>query len=279
MRQITDELIERFKVFLMEEEKSEKTIEKYIRDIKNYKTWMGENEVCKQAVLQYKKEIVENYAPASVNSMLSSLNSFFSFYQWYECKVKILRIQKQIFLPQEKELTKMEYEKLLTEAKKRKDLKLYYLLQTLGSTGIRISELKYITAAAVKSGQAMINCKGKMRIVMLPIQLCRLLKRYMKEKNIKSGAIFVTKNGNILDRSNIWKMMKNLCEKAGVSKEKVFPHNFRHLFARTYYSMEKDIVRLADLLGHSSVNTTRIYTIETGSVHRMQIQKLGLLQS
>ena len=151
-------------------------------------------------------------------------------------------------------------------------------MQTICSCGIRVSELKFITTDAVKCGQSTINCKGKMRIVILPKQLCKMLTQYIKENNIKSGSVFVSKNGKPLDRSHIWQMLKGLCDSAGVPKEKVFPHNFRHLFARTYYSLQKDIVRLADILGHSSVNTTRIYTMETGEVHRRQIQKLGLLR-
>ena len=175
-------------------------------------------------------------------------------------------------------MTKAEYERLLTAAKNKKNKRLYYLMQTICSTGIRVSELKFITVDAVKSGQATINCKGKMRIVIMPKQLCKMLKEYIKENNMTSGTVFTSRNGVPLDRHAIWKSMKALCESAGVAKDKVFPHNFRHLFARTYYSLQKDIVRLADILGHSSVNTTRIYTIETGDVHRLQIQKLGLLR-
>lgn len=151
-------------------------------------------------------------------------------------------------------------------------------MQTICSTGIRVSELRYITTSAVHSGQAIINCKGKMRVVILPKELCKMLKGYIREHKIKNGSVFVSRSGNPLDRSHIWKMLKALCKTAGVSKDKVFPHNFRHLFARTYYSLQKDIVRLADILGHSSINTTRIYTIETDAVHRKQLQRLGLLQ-
>lgn len=187
-------------------------------------------------------------------------------------------MQKRIFIPKEKELTKSEYERLLAVDKSRKNKRLYMLMQTICSTGIRVSELEFITVEAVKIGRAEINCKGKIRIVILPYQLCRMLKTYIKEENITSGSVFVTKSGKPLDRSNIWSDMKKLCEAAGVSKDKVFTHNLRHLFARTYYSIQKDIVRLADILGHSSVNTTRIYTMESGEVHRKQIQCLGLLR-
>ncbi len=277
MRKITNELIQKFKEYLIDEEKSSYTLEKYIRDITAFVEWCKETELNKSVVLEYKQEIIEKYAPASVNSILSSLNSFFAYNEWYDLKVKALKIQRQIFASKDKELTKAEYERLLVAAKQKKNQRLYYLMQTICATGIRVSELKAITVSAVKSGQASINCKGKMRIVILPKQLCKMLKDYIKQNNIKSGSVFVSKNGKPLDRSNIWSDMKKLCESAGVSKDKVFPHNLRHLFARTYYSIQKDVVRLADILGHSNVNTTRIYTMETGEIHRKQIQRLGLL--
>ena len=278
MKKITNEPIQKFKGHLIDEEKSSSTIDKYIRDITVFMEWCNNAEINKSLVLQYKQELIEKYAPASVNSVISSLNSFFVYNEWYDLKVKALKIQRQIFASRDKELTKAEYERLLTAARQKKNQRLYYLMQTICSTGIRVSELKAVTVEAVRCGQATINCKGKMRVVILPKQLCKMLKDYIKENNIKSGSVFVSKNGKPLDRSNIWSDMKKLCESAGVSKDKVFPHNLRHLFARTYYSIQKDVVRLADILGHSSVNTTRIYTMETGEIHRRQIQKLGLLR-
>ena len=278
MRKITNELIHSFKNYLIEEEKSENTVEKYIRDISFFMAWLCDQEATKILALEYKKELCEKYAPASVNAAISSLNSFFAFMEWHDIRIKALKIQRQIFSSKDKELTKVEYERLLNAAKSKKNERLYYLMQTICSTGIRVSELRYITTSAVHSGQAVINCKGKMRIVILPKELCKMLKGYIRDNNIKNGSVFVSRNDKPLDRSHIWKMLKALCKTAGVSKDKVFPHNFRHLFARTYYSLQKDIVRLADILGHSSVNTTRIYTIETGDVHRRQIQKLGLLR-
>lgn len=278
MKIITNEIVNGFKLHLFEEEKSEATIEKYMRDIRFFKEWLGGGVLDKPAVLSYKKELCERYAPRSVNSILSSLNALFAFMNRYELRVKTLKIQQQIFSDTDKELTKAEYERLLTAAKRSRNERLYYLMQTMGSTGIRISELKYITCEAVELGRAAISCKGKLRQVFLPKQLCKMLKAYIKRHNIKSGPIFVSRNGEALNRSNIWKMLKSICVDAGVSKTKVFPHNFRHLFARTFYSVQKDIVRLADLLGHSSVNTTRIYTIEDGEIHRKQIQRLGLLR-
>ena len=278
MKNITQKLIEEFKKFLISEEKSKATIEKYIRDIRTFSEWLCGMNVDKSVVLEYKAYLVENYKPASVNSVLSSLNSFFVYSEWYDCKVKALKIQKQIFASKDKELTKAEYERLLDAAKAQKNERLYLLMQTICSTGIRVYELRFITVAAVNTGIANINCKGKLRQVFLPKVLCKVLARYIKEQKITSGSVFVSRTGKPLDRSNIWSDMKKLCESAGVSKDKVFPHNLRHLFARTYYSLQKDIVRLADILGHSSVNTTRIYTMENGEVHRRQLERLGLLR-
>ncbi len=278
MRTVTNEIVNKFKLYLYEEEKSGNTIEKYMRDIRFFREWLGSRELDKTVVLEYKKELCQRYAPASTNSVLSSLNALFVFMNWHELKIKTLKIQRQIFASKDKELTKAEYERLLTAAKAKKNERLYYLMQTIAATGIRISELRCITTDAVRTGQAVINCKGKMRMVFLTKQLREMLRGYIKTNNIKNGSIFVTRNGKPLDRSSVWKMLKSLCKSANVPRDKVFPHNFRHLFARTFYSLQKDIVRLADILGHSSINTTRIYTIESGEVHLKQLQKLDLLQ-
>ena len=277
-RKITNELITEFEMYLYEEERSGNTIEKYMRDIRFFREWLQDRNIDKSVVIEYKKELCERYAIKSVNSMLSSINAFFIFMGWYDLKVKTLKIQRRIFADKSKELSKTEYERLLAAAKNRNNERLYYLMQTIASTGLRVSEIKYVTCEAVRQGQAVINCKGKIRQIFLPKKLCQMLKEYIKSRNIKSGAVFVSKNGRPLDRSNIWKMLKDLCKSAGVSKDKVFPHNFRHLFARTFYSLQKDIVRLADILGHSNIETTRIYTMESGTEHIKQLQKLGLLR-
>lgn len=278
MKKITKELIKNFRRYLIEEEKAAATVEKYIRDINVFADWLGDKELDKETVLTYKENLIKNYAPASVNSVLSSLNSFFTFNEWYNLRVKNLKIQRQTFANKDNELNKEEYERLLTAAKSKGNEQLYFLMQTICATGIRVSELRYVTVESLKAQKAQINLKGKMRVVLLPKELCKMLLKYSKEQKITSGSVFVSRNGKPLDRSNIWKMMKALCESAGVARAKVFPHNLRHLFARTFYSIQKDIVRLADILGHSSVNTTRIYTMETGETHRRQIQKLGLLR-
>ena len=277
MKTITDENIMGFEQYLYEDEKSDNTIEKYMRDIRFFRQWLGGREIDKSIVIQYKKELCEKYLPASVNSILSSLNSLFIYMKWFDLKIRTLKLQRRIFADKEKELTRAEYERLLTTAKKQGNNRLYYLMQTIGSTGLRISEMKFVTVDAVKAGQATINCKGKIRQVFLPKQLCKMLKAYIKQQQIKNGSVFITKSGKPLDRSTVWKMLKTLCKSAEVDSSKVFPHNFRHLFARTFYSVRKDIVRLADILGHSNMNTTRIYTMETGEAHRQSIQKLGLL--
>lgn len=277
MKNISEEVMKSFEKYLYEDEKSGNTIEKYMRDIRFFKEWTENRELNKALVLDYKKELCGKYAPKSVNSILSSLNALFTYMNWYDLKVKTLKIQRQIFANQNKELTEKEYEKLLKIAQKANN-KLYLIMQTICSTGIRVSELKYITVEAVLSEQATINLKGKMRKVFLPSELCRKLRKYISKEDIKNGSVFVTKSGKPVDRSNIWASMKKLCSSAGVNKDKVFPHNLRHLFARTYYKVQKDIVRLADILGHTSIDTTRIYTMENGEIHKRQIQNLGLLR-
>lgn len=275
---ITAKKITAYQNHLVNAEKSAATAEKYLRDLRLFLHYLDSPKVDKDAVLAYKAHLTAHYAPASVNSMLSSLNSFFVFQGWCELKLKGLKLQKQIFAGKNKMLSKKEYLRLLDAARQKKNKRLFLLLQTICSTGIRISELCNITAEAARREYAQVQSKGKIRTVFLPRQLCRSLKQYMRENHIKSGSIFVTRSGTPLDRSNIWSEMKKLCAAAGVSEEKVFPHNLRHLFAVTHYAAHKDMTRLADLLGHSSINTTRIYIMETGETHRRQIQSLGLLR-
>lgn len=275
---ITNEKILEFRDSLIAEEKAGATVEKYLRDIRTFSEWLKDAELTKQKVIEYKEHLKERYATASVNSVISSLNSFFEFVQAKVLCIKTVRVQKQLFLKTEKELTKQEYARLLEAAKSAGNQRLNLVMQTICSTGIRVSELKEITVEAVKNQTAQIHSKGKVRYVFLPKALCRELLSYTKARKIETGSVFVTKSGRPLNRSNIWADMKKLCKIAQVPKEKVFPHNLRHLFARTFYSIQKDIVRLADILGHSSVNTTRIYTMETGEIHRKKIEMLGLLR-
>lgn len=263
------DVVGQFASWLKEEEKSQATIHKYLRDVRCFIKYLAGREITKDLTIAYKEYLSERYAPSSANSMLAALNSFLSFLDLDCCHVKRIKIQRQIFAQEEKELSREEYRRLLNAAK---GTRLALILQTICGTGIRVSELQYITVDAVRQGKAVVNCKNKARVIFLPSPLQKSLKDYIKRSGIKTGAVFVSRNGNPLDRSNIWKEMKALCEKAKVPTGKVFPHNLRHLFARTFYSIDRDIVRLADLLGHSSINTTRIYTMETGVQHRNQLE-------
>lgn len=267
-----------FHRYLISEERSKLTIEKYIRDVHHFFDYVDiTRKIGKEDVLDYKESLKKAYKASSINSMLTALNTFFSFLGYDECKVKLLKQQKRVFLDQSKELTLQEYQRLLKTAQKKENERLYMLMQTICATGIRISELNYITVESLKSGRVLVDNKGKLREIILPNQLQKKLARYCHLNKIKQGIIFITKSGRAMNRSNIWKSMKGLCEEAGVDHKKVFPHNLRHLFACTYYKMEKDIVRLADLLGHSSVETARIYTMTSSTVYSSQLSKMGLV--
>lgn len=263
--------IRRFEQHLIAEEKSAATIEKYRRDVRGFFTFLGDRRISKEETVAYKEYLAGRYAPASVNSMLIALNCFLRFIGMPDCCVKPLKIQRQIFCSEDKELTRQELHRLVKAAG---DTRLSLVIQTICGTGIRVSELQYITAEAVREGKAVVNCKNKTRVIFIPASLQKQLKAYMKKTGITAGAVFVTRSGKPLNRRNIWRDMKALCRRAGVASNKVFPHNLRHLFARTFYSVEKDIVRLADLLGHSSINTTRIYTLETGDKHRLCLERV-----
>ena len=276
-RIITTKIIEKFKNHLILEERSRATIEKYIRDVKAFAVFVNGAELSKEIVISYKKYLQENYAVRSVNSMLASLNSLFAFLGWHELKVKSIKLQQQIYCPEEKELTKAEYIRLCRAAEKKHNKRLNLILQTICGTGIRVSELKSISVEAVKRGEANVSSKAKTRSVFIVKELQKKLLRYAAEQGIKSGMIFVTRTGKPISRTNIWREMKNLCEEANVNPQKVFPHNLRHLFARVFYSIEKDIAKLADILGHSSINTTRIYIISTGTEHRMRMENMRLI--
>ena len=275
-RWITSVELDGFSNYLQNEEKSEATVEKYWRDVATFRHFVNGMEVTKELVVAWKKKLIEQgYAPRSVNSMLASVNSFFAFLGWQDCRVKNIRLQQQTYCTDERELTKAEYLRLLSVAQKNPQLNL--VLQTICGTGIRVSELKYFTVEAVRSGQIVVSCKNKTRTILIPGKLKKSLLDYAKGKHIRTGEIFLSRNGKALDRSSIWRQMKRLCRIAGVKETKVFPHNLRKLFARTFYGIEKDIAKLADILGHSSINTTRIYIMTTGAEHRRKIERLGLV--
>ena len=276
-RIITAKTIAEFKEHLILEERSAATVEKYIRDVKAFAAYAENNEITKETVIAYKKHLQEAYAVRSVNSMLASINSLFAFLGWHDLKVKSLKLQQQVFCPEDKELTKAEYARLCKTAERKHNKRLNLILQTICGTGIRVSELQYITVEAVKHGEAVVNCKAKTRSIFIVKELKQKLLRYAAEQNIKSGMIFVTRTGKPISRTNIWREMKALCEEANVNPQKVFPHNLRHLFARVFYGIEKDIAKLADILGHSSINTTRIYIISTGTEHRRRMENMRLI--
>ncbi len=276
-RFITAKVIAEFKERLILEERSEITVEKYIRDVKAFAKYTQNSAITKETIIAYKKYLQENYAVRSVNSMLASINSLFMFLGWHDLRVKSLKLQQQVFCPEEKELTKAEYARLCRTAERKHNERLNLILQTICGTGIRVSELRYITVEAVKNGEAVVNCKAKTRSVFIVKELKQKLLRYAAEQNIISGMIFVTRTGKPISRTNIWREMKALCEEANVNPQKVFPHNLRHLFARVFYGIEKDIAKLADILGHSSINTTRIYIISTGTEHRRRMENMHLI--
>ena len=275
-RILTQNHLNAFREHLIREEKSAATVEKYLRDAGVFLTYSAGCAITKERTVSYKKSLQEKgYALRSINSMLASVNSLLDFLGWTDCKVKNLRCQRQTYCTEEKELTKAEYLRLLEGSKGQEQLNL--VIQTICGTGIRVSELKYFTVDAIRQGEVTVQCKSKTRTILVPGKLKKLLLNYAKKCGIKSGTIFITRNGNPLDRSNIWAQMKRLCKAAGVNPSKVFPHNLRKLFARTFYGIEKDIAKLADILGHGSIETTRIYIMSTGTEHRRKIERLGLV--
>lgn len=277
-RMLTKEIIEEFNQYLLNEGKSANTVEKYIRDVMAFMLFANGAEITKGLVIGYKQRLIEDgYAIRSINSILASINSFLAFLGWYDCKVKSLKLQREIYCPEEKELTKAEYLRLVNTAKEKKNERLSLILQTICGTGIRVSELQFITVEAVKHGFAKVNCKGKSRTVFIVKTLQKKLLKYVNRHHINSGSVFITKTGKPISRTNIWREMKQLCRDANVNPSKVFPHNLRHLFARTFYGIEKDIAKLADILGHSSINTTRIYIVSTGEEHRKRLENMRLV--
>lgn len=259
------------------EERSAATIYKYKKDLRIFFEGLPLGGLTREDLLQRKEELLLGKAISTANGILTAVNRFFRFLGLYELCLQHFKRQKRIFAETEKELTKAEYERLVQTAKKRGNHRLYLLIQTICATGIRVSELQFITAEAVYTGYAEVKCKGKLRTIFLPQKLQRKLREFLKEENRTTGAVFVTRSGKPMDRSNIWAEMKNLCAEAEVAREKVFPHNLRHLFARTFYNMEKDIAKLADLLGHASIETTRIYIMESGEAHRRKLERMHLL--
>ncbi|MBE6643608.1 MAG: integrase [Ruminococcaceae bacterium] len=276
-RSINYQAVKKFENYLIENEKAEATIQKYMRDIRFFAEYAAGRSPDKALLLRYKETLGQKYAIRSANSMLAAINAFFGFMGWRDLCVKQFKVQKEAYCSKEKELTKAEYRALVKTAELKKNERLALVVQTICGTGIRVSELQCITVEAIRKGEAVVSCKGKTRKIFIVKELQKKLLRYAEKQGVESGVLFVTKNGKALDRSNIWRQMKELCVQAGVSPEKVFPHNLRHLFARTFYGIEKDIAKLADILGHSNINTTRIYIITTGTEHQRRMESMRLI--
>lgn len=277
-RAVTLSQIDGFAQYLREEEREPGTVEKYLRDVRMFAVWAGNREVRKEMVTGWKEHLKSmSYQPETINSKLSAVNRFFAYLGWNDCRVKLLKIQRRMFRCANRDLTREEYGRLLETAVGLGRERLALLMETICAAGIRVSEVKYITLESVHMGYAEIALKGKIRTILLPGKLCRKLKKYARKQKIVSGEIFLTRNGKGLSRRQIWAEMKALCERAEVEPSKVFPHNLRHLFARTFYRVYKDIARLADVLGHSSIETTRIYLISTSVEHARQLERLGLI--
>ena len=278
-RVITVDKIENFRNKLLIEEKEPQTIAKYVRDIKKLMKYADGRVIDKELLLGYKTYLKKcgRYKISSINSYLAAANNFCEISGWTDVRVKMIKVQRETFVPETKEITMHEYEKLVKAAYKKGDRRLALIIETLGSTGIRISELQYVTAESLKYGMADIHNKGKARRILYPSELLGLLREYAKDKHILHGSIFVTAKGNSVNRSNVWRMMKKLCREAGVKEEKVYPHNMRHLFARSFYKIKNDIAKLADVLGHSSIDTTRIYIKSTGREHKRQLDKMNMV--
>ena len=274
---IQETAICRFGRELFEQERAKKTIERYQHQLRAFAQWTEGRTVTKELTVRYKQWLMERYSPASVNVTLAALNGFFKFMGWQECRVRPVRVQRRHYAEPSRELSREEYYRLLKIARQRGNMRLFHLLETICSTGIRVSELRFITVQAVKSGRADICNKGKYRTILLPRKLCEKLLEYCRERGIWQGSVFVTRSGRPIDRTNVWAMMKALCTQAHVDAKKVFPHNLRNLFARCFYQKQRDLEHLATLLGHSSINTTRIYTRTSGEEHLRQIERLELL--
>lgn len=276
-KKLSGSMILPYRASLVEAEKSAATIEKYLHHVRQFIARYAGRRIDKALVLEYKTELGETYAPSGANAALAAINGFLRFCGFDDCCVKPFKVQRKIYCPEEKELTRAEYVRLVQAAKEKSSERLALLLETICATGIRVSELQYITAEAVAQGEAVVRCKGKTRTIFLPAALCKKLRRYAGKQRLCTGPVFVTRTGKPMNRSNIWREMKALCTRAQVAPSKVFPHSLRHLFARCFYAIDHDVAKLADILGHSNINTTRIYIITTGAEHRRKMETMRLV--
>lgn len=275
---ITADLISAYGCYLKQEERTPATLEKYLRDVRAFALWLDGKAVTKEAVTGWKDRLLaERRAPSTVNTALSALNGLFRFLGWEGCRARFVKVQRRLFRDPARELTRSDYDRLITTARELDKERLALVMETICATGVRVSELRYLTVEAVQRGRAEISLKGKVRVILIPTKLARKLLKYAKKNKTASGEIFLTGNGKPLSRRQIWAEMKRLCVHAGVEPSRVFPHNLRHLFATAYYRAYKDIAKLADVLGHSSIETTRIYLLTSGAEHQRQLDRLGLV--
>ncbi len=276
-QKLQESMIPPYETALQEAEKSAATMEKYLHHVRQFVAHDAGRRIDKALVLEYKTRLGKLYAPSSANAALAAVNGFLRFWGFESCCVRPFKVQKKLYCPEEKELSREEYIRLVRVAKEKSSERLALLLEAICATGIRVSELQFITVEAVSQGEAIVTCKGKTRTVFLPAALQKKLRRYIQGQKIQSGSVFITRTGKPMNRSNIWREMKALCERANVAPSKVFPHSLRHLFARTFYSIDHDVAKLADILGHSNINTTRIYIITTGAEHRRKMETMRLV--
>ena len=276
-RKITEETLAAFARQLGEEERSPATLEKYLREVRQFAAFLGGREVTRERAAAWREELSARQSPATVNGKLTALDRLLAFLGWEDCRVKHLRVQRQLFRDSARELSREEYARLVETARRLGRGRLSLLMETICATGIRVSEVRYITTEAVREGRTEIALKGKIRTILLPGKLCRKLEKYARQKKITSGELFLTRSGRPMSRKQIWAEMKGVCRAAGVAPSKVFPHNLRHLFARCFYRVSRDVAKLADVLGHSSIETTRIYLISTGAEHARTLDQLRLI--
>ena len=276
-RKITEETLAAFARQLGEEERSPATLEKYLREVRQFAAFLGGREVTRELAAAWREELSARQSPATVNGKLTALDRLLAFLGWEDCRVKHLRVQRQLFRDSARELSREEYARLVETARRLGRGRLSLLMETICATGIRVSEVRYITAEAVREGRTEIALKGKIRTILLPGKLCRKLEKYARQKKITSGELFLTRSGRPMSRKQIWAEMKGVCRAVGVAPSKVFPHNLRHLFARCFYRVSRDVAKLADVLGHSSIETTRIYLISTGAEHARTLDQLRLI--
>ena len=275
---ITPQAVRRFASGLRAGERSEETVARYTRALRQYAAWLDGAPANRENALAWRESLsASGRSAAGINVDVAAINSFFSLEGADSERIRPLRVQRRLFRPAERELTRGEYARLVAAAREVGRERTELLLEAMCSTGVRVGEVRCLTVEAARAGRAEIRLKGKVRVVLLPRSLCRKLLDWAKKTGRRAGALFVTRSGRPMCRGQIWAEMKSLCAGAGVEPSKVFPHNLRHLFARAFYRVSRDIARLADVLGHSSIETTRIYLLTTSAEHEKTLERMGLI--